>query len=132
MSESKKIPVDADFILNGDTFKPPFRRVGSRAHLVYDDGTLSDIWWQMPGTTNEGGLFGGVTVDESDIIRAPRPRERITETYEVIPREQVVAGDFADLSGCGGLYEIEPHLVRRTQSGSAWSQVARFLRRVKP
>jgi hypothetical protein len=133
MSEEKKrVPVDADYIADGDTFRVPFRRDGDKIRLVYDDGTFSDTWWTMPGTVKDRGFFWGVTVDESDIARAPVPREVVTLEYEVLPFSEMKAGDYHEAeTGLHFIYHEDAVRLRRNLGLEHASKPPRVLRPIK-
>jgi hypothetical protein len=106
-------------------------KVGDRAFaevVVDHDGTLA-----FP--TSSGGVartpwspeFTGIRV--RGIVRAPVPREVVAMEYEVVQREDVTAGDFADCKS--GLQLIHDDDVSDTRRERGYVAARRFLRPIK-
>jgi hypothetical protein len=75
--KNKKVPVDTDHIREGDVVKIPLKREG-------DAFTYRGLNVFLVPKPDDNLSLTGLTVDESDIVRAPVPREVVSLQFEVL------------------------------------------------
>ena len=98
MSDKKMIPVDADSIQEGDVVKIPFKRRGT---ALWIGGKFA---LQLPP---HGTTLSGITVDESDIVRAPATREVVNVPCEVLRDDDYPQrGDIVEFTD-----SVRPHVI---------------------
>jgi len=132
MSEEKKmVPVDTAHIREGDVVKVPMVREGMYLAIAVD-GERRRTLLDLPVPGYRGEHLSGLTVYESDIVRAPVPREVVTVEYEVVPFSEMKAGDYREAeTGLHFIYHEDAVRLRRNLGLEHASEPPRVLRPIK-